>query len=40
VVVTDAQVRKLMDELIRHGKKEMAAMRSGMDPKTARQYRR
>ena len=40
MVVTDAQVRKLMEELSKHGKKELAAMRSGMDPKTARQYRR
>ncbi|MBT7804186.1 tyrosine-type recombinase/integrase [Candidatus Poribacteria bacterium] len=33
-------VAKQMVELSRHGKKELAAMRAGMDPITARQYRR
>jgi hypothetical protein len=35
---TDAQVRKLMEELRKHGKIGLAAMRSGMDRKTARKY--
>lgn len=38
-MIKDAQVRKLMEELARHGKKELAALRAGMDPKTARKYR-
>ena len=37
--VTDAQVRKLMEELARHGRIGLAAMRAGVDPKTARKYR-
>ncbi len=36
--VTDQQVRKLMDEMTRHGEIGMAAMRAGMDRKTARNY--
>jgi hypothetical protein len=36
--VSDAQVRKLMEELTKHGEKGMAAMKAGMDPKTARKY--
>lgn len=39
VVTTDAQVRKLMEELQKHGKLGLAALRSGMDEKTARKYR-
>ena len=38
MITTDAQVRKLMEELSRHGEIEKAALRSGMDPKTARKY--
>jgi len=38
-VVTDQQVRKLMDELNKHGQLGTAAMRAGMDRKTARKYR-
>lgn len=38
MTVTDAQVRKLMDELRRGTKKGLAAARAGMDPKTARKY--
>lgn len=38
-MVTDQQVRKLMDELNHHGQIGRAAMRSGMDRKTARKYR-
>jgi transposase len=38
LITTDAQVRKLMEELTRHGSMEKAALRSGMDPKTARKY--
>ena len=37
--ITDAQVRKLMEELSRHGRVGLAAMRAGIDPKTARKYR-
>jgi hypothetical protein len=39
VAATDAQVRKLMEELNKHGKVGLAAARSGMDPKTAAKYR-
>ncbi len=35
---TDAQVRKLMDEMTKHGLVGLAAMRAGMDRKTARKY--
>lgn len=35
---TDAQVRKLMEEMCKSGKKGVAAARAGMDPKTARKY--
>jgi transposase InsO family protein len=38
-LVTDAQVRKLMSELSKHGKIGRAAMRAAMDRKTARRYR-
>lgn len=34
----DQQVRKLMEEITRHGQIGRAAMRSGMDRKTARRY--
>ena len=37
-MVTDAQVRKLMEEMSKHGKLGRAALRSGMDRKTARKY--
>ena len=37
-MTTDQQVRRLMDEMSKHGKLELAAMRSGMDRKTARKY--
>ena len=36
--ITDAQVRKLMEEKNKHGKTGMAAMMAGMDRKTARGY--
>ncbi|MGQ0508036.1 MAG: hypothetical protein ACT4TC_22270 [Myxococcaceae bacterium] len=36
--VTDAQVRKLMEEMSKHGTIGMAAMKAGMDRKTARKY--
>lgn len=36
--VTDQQVRKLMDEMSRHGAIGRAAMKAGMDRKTARAY--
>jgi hypothetical protein len=39
VIVTDQQVRRAMEELTRHGEIGKAAMRSGMDRKTARKYR-
>jgi Mu transposase-like protein len=38
VQTTDAQVRRLMEEIQKHGKIEVAAMRAGMDRKTARKY--
>jgi hypothetical protein len=38
VAVTDAQVRKLMEEMSKHGKVGRASMMSGMDRKTARKY--
>jgi len=36
--VTDAQVRKLMEEKSKHGKRGRASMVSGMDRKTGRKY--
>jgi len=38
VVTRDAQVKKLMQEMTKHGKIGLAAARSGMDRKTARKY--
>jgi hypothetical protein len=38
VKTTDAQVRKLMDEMTKHGRVGLAAMRAGMDRKTGRKY--
>jgi hypothetical protein len=38
VSTTDAQVRKLMEEMTKHGRIGLAAMRSGVDRKTARKY--
>lgn len=35
---TDAQVRRLMEEIEKHGGIGLAAMRAGMDRKTARKY--
>ena len=35
---SDAQVRKLMEEMSKHGKIGVAALRAGMDRKTARKY--
>jgi len=40
VAVTDAQVRRLMKELTKDGRIGHAAMKSGMDRKTARKYAR
>ena len=37
-MVTDAQVRKLMDEMSQHGKIGVAALRSGMHRNTASKY--
>jgi hypothetical protein len=39
MIATDAQVRKLMEELNKHGKLGLAAMRVGIDRKTAAKYR-
>ena len=39
MAVTDKQVRKLMSELSKHGQIGTAAIRAGMDRKTARKYR-
>jgi hypothetical protein len=36
--VSDAQVRKLMEEMTKHGKIGVAAMKAAMDRKTARRY--
>jgi hypothetical protein len=36
--VSDAQARKLMEEMTKHGKIGLAAMKAGMDRKTARKY--
>jgi hypothetical protein len=36
--VSDAQARKLMEEMSKHGKVGLAAMKAGMDRKTARKY--
>jgi hypothetical protein len=36
--VSDGQVRKLMEELTKHGRKGLAAMKAGMDRKTAHKY--
>jgi hypothetical protein len=38
VKTTDAQVRKLMEEMTKHGRVGLAAMRAGVDRKTARKY--
>ncbi len=38
MTVKDAQVRKLMEEMTKHGRVGVAAMRAGMDRKTARKY--
>ena len=38
--VTDAQVRKLMEEMSKHGRIGRASMMAGMDRKTARKYYR
>ena len=37
-MVTDAQVRKLMDEMSKHGRLGVSAVRAGMHRKTARRY--
>jgi transposase len=37
-MVTDAQVRRLMEEKAKHGKTGLAAMRAGMHRETARKY--
>jgi hypothetical protein len=38
VRTTDAQVRKLMDEMQRHGKVGLAGLRAGMSRNTASKY--
>ena len=38
VITTDNQVRKLMEEVSKHGKIGFAAMKAGMDRKTGRKY--
>ena len=35
---TDAQVRKLMDEMRRHGKVKLSGLRAGMSRNTAAKY--
>ncbi|NMO14254.1 hypothetical protein HPC49_17610 [Pyxidicoccus fallax] len=39
MAVTDAQVRKLKEELTKHGNLGLAAAKAEMDRKTARKYR-
>lgn len=39
MAATDAQVRKFMEEYAKHGKLGLAAVKAGMDRKTARKYR-
>ena len=39
MTVTDAQVRKLMEVLTKHGNLGLAAVKAGTDRKTARKYR-
>lgn len=39
MAVTDAQVRKLMDEIVKGGNLSFAAMKAGMSRKTARKYK-
>lgn len=39
MAVTDSQVRKLMEELAKHGVLGLAAAKAGMDPKTGAKYR-
>jgi len=39
-MVTDRQVRKLMEELSKNGQLGKAAMKAGMDRKTARKYKK
>ena len=36
--MSDAQVRKLMEEMTKHGRIGVAAMKADMDRKTARKY--
>ena len=38
MTVNDAQVRKLMEEIANHGRVGLAALKAGMDRKTARKY--
>lgn len=38
MLVSDAQVRKLMEEMSKHGKIGLASMRAGLDRKTGRKY--
>lgn len=40
MITTDAQVRKLMEELRKHGKVGLAALRSGMSRNTAGKYKK
>ena len=37
-MVKDAQVRKLMDEMSKHGRTGVASLRSGLHRNTARRY--
>ena len=38
MIVTDAQVRKFMEEMSKHGQIGRASMMAGMDRKTGRKY--
>ncbi|MEW6253331.1 MAG: IS21 family transposase, partial [Planctomycetota bacterium] len=39
-MIGDGQVRKLMEEINKHGRKGVAALKVGIDPKTALKYRK
>ncbi len=39
-MIEDGQVRKLMEEISKHGRKGVAALKVGIDPKTALKYRK
>jgi hypothetical protein len=40
LTIKDAQVRKMMEEMSKHGRIGLSSLRAGVDRKTARKYRR